>query len=288
MFALLGGACGRAGFEPLDAGAGVSEECRSELLDLGPFQQVTRFDAGSSAANDDDPEPTADDLELVFSSDRTGTLGGADLWTVSRASREDAWGAPRHLSEASSSSVENTPALSVDGLTMIFVSNRPGSLNGSEDFWITNRPDRSSPWAAPVHVPELSSPQLDRGPSLFLDGLGIVFHSSRGGQDRLYVATRADSSAPWSVPALLGEPQGIRAWMSPCALELYFQRVGPGGTDLYAARREDPAERFGTGTRIDELSSTSFDQDLRLSADRRHAYFASDRAGESDLYEASR
>ena len=85
-------------------------------------------------------------------------------------------------------------------------------------------------------------------------------------------------------------PQGIRGWMSNCGLELYFELNANTNTstDLYVARRASETDAFGTPVRIDELSSPAFDQDIRLSPDRRHVYFASGRSGNSDIYEASR
>jgi hypothetical protein len=58
--------------------------------------------------------------------------------------------------------------------------------------------------------------------------------------------------------------------------------------DFYVARRSSPDEPFGPEQRIPELSDAAYDQDLRLSPDRRHAVFSSMRSGAGDLYESSR
>ena len=126
---------------------------------------------------------------------------------------------------------------------------------------------------------------------MFLDGHALLFHSARGGGTAFYLTTRADDASPWSPPVLLASPaRGLHGWVSPCGLELYFHHdAGTGtGDDFYLARRASVDEPFGASVKLPELSSAGFDQDLRLSPDRHHAYFASNRGGNNDIYEASR
>jgi hypothetical protein len=53
-------------------------------------------------------------------------------------------------------------------------------------------------------------------------------------------------------------------------------------------RRASTSEQFGPEQHIDELSSPNYDEDLRLSPDRHHAYFSTNGVGGGDLYESSR
>lgn len=179
---------------------------------------------------------------------------------------------------------------------MWLVSTRAGGA-GMDDIWVATRTSRGATWTTPTNLGELDSPLLDRGPTVFKDGLEMWFHSDRGGGSQLfYRTTRASSTSPWATPQLAGTPPlsplgAIRAWISPCGLELYFQ--GNGGAtmvDFFVARRTSTDEPFGPAQRVDELSSPAYDQDLRLSADRRHAYFSSRRSNgvNDELYEAAR
>jgi hypothetical protein len=78
-----------------------------------------------------------DGREVVFGSDRTGTLGGNDIWTASRANISDAWLPPVHLNAPiSSPASESRPTLSWHGLTMYFDSTRPGG-EGLNDNYVT-------------------------------------------------------------------------------------------------------------------------------------------------------
>src|SRR5688572_17401264 len=46
---------------------------------------------------------------------------------------------------------DSSPTLSADGLTMVFGSNRPGTI-GENDLWITTRSTATSLWNAPVNL----------------------------------------------------------------------------------------------------------------------------------------
>ena len=78
-----------------------------------------------------------DGKEIFFFSTRSGTVGGIDLWTSTRQSVHDAWSEPVNVAALNTTSNEQTPSLSFDGRTLVFASNRPGSVGN--DIWITTR-----------------------------------------------------------------------------------------------------------------------------------------------------
>jgi hypothetical protein len=93
----------------------------------------------NTAFNDFRPNVRKDGREIVFDSDRPGTLGGFDIWTATRDSIFDAWSAPVHLPAPINSPANETRAsLSWDGLTMYFGSNRAGG-EGMSDIYVTTR-----------------------------------------------------------------------------------------------------------------------------------------------------
>jgi Tol biopolymer transport system component len=76
------------------------------------------------------PALTRDGLEIVFASDRPGTLGGLDLWHATRASTTAPWGTPVNLGPlVNSPAAEGRSSISWDGTTLIFHSNRAGSVD---------------------------------------------------------------------------------------------------------------------------------------------------------------
>lgn len=290
---VLVASCGRARFDPVGDAA---DACAAERVALGPWSQPTPLVALNSSVEDDDPTPSDDGLELYFTSPRPGASGKADIWRVQRASTLVAWGPVEHVVGLSTVYNENTPELSPDGLTMWFASDRPDG-KGQDDIWVTTRPDRSSPWTMPRNVAELNTPSIERGPSVFLGGLAMIFHSDRPdakGAPNFWITTRSSLSntAMWSPPVPLDsvntDGNELRGWMSPCGLELYYQADRGSGMDFYLVRRSSIDEPFGAEQLIPELSDLAYDQDLRLSPDRRHAVFSSMRFGAGDLYESFR
>lgn len=68
-----------------------------------------------------------DGLEIVFDSNRYGTLGGQDVWTARRSSVDAPWGVASNLGPGINSVVNDTRAsLSWDGTVLMFGSGRSG------------------------------------------------------------------------------------------------------------------------------------------------------------------
>jgi hypothetical protein len=296
--AVLVTACGRVAFDerPPDA-LDAFDLCAAEREVLGAWSTPRPLTTvNHPTQTEDDPVVSADGLELYFTSPRPPNLGQSDVWRSVRTSATEPWEAPQPVPELSTASNENTLELSNDALTMWFASDRPGTL-GNEDMWVVTRPDRISPWGTAINVTALNTPGLERGPSVFLDETALIFHTGRaggpGGND-FWLATRPDRAAPWSVPKPMPSPPNtpadeLRGWVSPCGHEMYYQSTRGGTMDFYLVRREALDQPFGLEQRIGELSDAAvYDQDLRLSPDRRYAIFSTDRSGGGDLYESSR
>ena len=94
----------------------------------------------NSAANDARPNVRRDGEEIVFDSDRPGTLGGPDIYAAFRVHPYGPWSEPANLGPTiNTASSESRASLSRFGRTMVFGSNRPGSEAGSNDIYITTR-----------------------------------------------------------------------------------------------------------------------------------------------------
>ncbi len=82
-----------------------------------------------------DPDISANGLLLFFHSDRTGGYGTHDIWVARRKTPDDSWEEPFNLGPpVNSSYYDGGPALSGDGKTLYFMSDRPGEY-GASDIW---------------------------------------------------------------------------------------------------------------------------------------------------------
>jgi hypothetical protein len=89
-------------------------------------------------ANDIQPNVRKDGREVVFSSNRSGTLGGQDVWVATRARVGDPWSTPVNLGVAvNTGAAETRPSLSWDARTLLF-GRAPGP-EGSGDIYISTR-----------------------------------------------------------------------------------------------------------------------------------------------------
>ena len=103
---------------------------------FGPATVVGELN--DAAANDIQPNVRADGLEVVFSSNRAGTLGTQDIWVATRATVGDRWSAPVNLgSEVNTNAAETRPSLSQNGDQLLF-GRAPGP-EGSSDIYVTTR-----------------------------------------------------------------------------------------------------------------------------------------------------
>lgn len=91
-----------------------------------------------ATANDIQPNVRADGLELVFSSNRSGTLGAQDIWVATRSALSAPWSAPVNLGSAvNTTAAETRPSLSQDAKQLLF-GRAPGP-EGSSDIYVTTR-----------------------------------------------------------------------------------------------------------------------------------------------------
>lgn len=80
-----------------------------------------------------------DGLEVFVTSNRPGGVGGIDLWVSTRDSTEDPWSLPVNLGPVvNSTATDGGPALSRDGTTLYFNSDRQGGF-GKNDLYVTTR-----------------------------------------------------------------------------------------------------------------------------------------------------
>jgi hypothetical protein len=192
--------------------------------------------------NDWNPNISADGLELYFGRGDRAKGIQIDLWVTTRETTNDAWRTAVSLGETVNSAAhEDEPAISRDGLTLYFSSNRPGGLGGT-DLWITTRPTKQYAWSDPVNLgPTINSTNDDFAPTVTADGLTLIFSSDRPGKHSYYdlwATTRRTPTDAWREPFNLGlminTDDVDYADISPDGTMLYlscFKR--PGGYGIY-------------------------------------------------------
>ena len=103
---------------------------------LGPAVAVSEL---NSTSTDQKVAVRTDGHELLLSSNRAGTFGDLDIWRFTRQAIHDPWSNAEHLgAPLNTSYVDSQAALSRDGGTLIFTSNRPGG-SGGNDLWMSTR-----------------------------------------------------------------------------------------------------------------------------------------------------
>jgi hypothetical protein len=85
------------------------------------------------------PNVRRDGLEMFFDSNRSGGLGGFDVWTATRADVSHSWSVPENLGAGvNSPGNETRPFLSWGATALYFGSTRAGS-EGAADIFVTTR-----------------------------------------------------------------------------------------------------------------------------------------------------
>lgn len=148
--------------------------------------------------------------------------------------RDILWQPPKQLGDSLSTDAdEYEPALSPDGLTLIFVQGRPGE--GADLYQTIRTPDG---WTDPTPIAELNTEYDELGPAFAPDGNSLYFYSDRpgtlGGYD-IWVVEKTDSG--WADPRVLGPSVNS-------VFNDYGPAVSPDGERFYFAsnRPRDPAE----------------------------------------------
>jgi Tol biopolymer transport system component len=143
----------------------------------------------NSTSLDYAPTLSVDQLTIIFASSRAGGQGGVDLWIAQRAMRNDAFSTPTNLTELNTANDETGPALTSDGLTLFFVSNRAGG-SGGYDIWYASRSDTASPFGTARNLTVVNSTSTDQDTAVSADGRELFFGSYRSGARELWRSIR--------------------------------------------------------------------------------------------------
>ncbi len=132
-----------------------------------------------------DGKPSVDEAELVmaFMSDRDGGAGGMDIYTASRATREDPWGVPVNVAAVNTANDERDPFLGPQDLQLFWAASSPSAQIAS-----ASRTSVAQSFSSSVTLGELGTPDFDD--ALSADLRHILFARGPAGAQEIYEAFR--------------------------------------------------------------------------------------------------
>jgi hypothetical protein len=208
-----------------------TEDDWGPLENLGPLLNTSQYDDSASIS--------ADGLTLYFRSMRDNL--STDLYMTTRPTRDTPWGPPVNLGPmVNSSSIEQRPCISADGLELYFSSDRSGGYGGF-DIYVTRRKTLNDPWGQAENIgPAVNSVYVEFAPCLSPDGLMLLFSDQWAyvvlggmpprpggyGACDMWMTRRASLSDPWQTPVNLGHRVNS-------AIHEVVPRLSPDGSKMY-------------------------------------------------------
>lgn len=298
----------------IDASPGVDGAVADAAIDAGPetrtcmqrwFDHQPMLDAPakitelSTGADERDPWISQDGQRLYFGRD-PGNKGLSDIYLAQRAMNGGPFNAPVPQDNLNTSDDESRAALTNDELRLVLSGNHGGSFQ----IYITRRNNKAEPFGSPtqdglamVNGPNSQTPHHD--PFLTNGGKTIYYAPDppgAGEAQHIWFATRASVDGtfgpPAKVPVINGDDKTVAdadPALSADERLIVFASTRPGSlgvNDLYYATRATATDNFGPVAKIPTVSTNSDDGDPMLSDDGCDLYFASNRAGNYDLYVA--
>ncbi|MBB6498648.1 OmpA family protein [Pedobacter cryoconitis] len=223
----------------------VSHKVNKEWRTAVPLSDKinTRFNEGAQSIS-------PDGMYLFFTGcNREDGFGSCDLYVSHK--NGNAWDTPFNLGAVvNSSSWDSQPAISPDGSTLYFVSNRPGGIGGY-DIWKTTL-NSEGEWSKPENLgPEINTIYDENTPFVHPDGKTLYFSSNgwpgMGNMDIFY--SRAQPDGKWGKPVNIGYPintfnEETGLMVSPDGTEGLFSSALKGGfgdMDIYSFKMPESA-----------------------------------------------
>ena len=220
-----------------------------------------------------------DELTLYSSSSQANS----DIWVAHRSTRTGAFGPPTFLTAENSASSDGNEAVSSDGLTLWFQSNRVA--NQGYHLYVATRASTLVEFGTPglaATVNAADPTQNDGQPFVTADGSELWFSSDRTGglgSADIWVAkwTGNGFGPPTPVPELNSSVEDWFPTLSADRLTIYFGslRTGPGtkgSFDIWTSHRSTVNDGFPAPTLVDELNTSSAETPTFLSADNCRLY----------------
>jgi len=223
----------------------------------------------------------------------------------SGAQKYSEWSTPINLGPTvNSTAMDRAPAISKDGLSLYFASNRlDGVRFGGEDIYVSQRASRDAEWGPPANLgATINTTASEMVPAFSRDGHLMFFASNRLGNVDIFVSRREDThdDFAWQSPENLGA--GVNSTSldeGPSYFEneggapqLYFSssRLSGGPGSIFVSEQAADGS-FGPAVLVLELSGLGNTRRPSIRHDGLEIFFGSERPGipnSQDLWVATR
>lgn len=272
-----------------------------EIYNLGPEINSPYPDYG--------PVVTADEEQIIFTSNRPNTTGGQkteegvyyeDIY-ISKKTPEG-WTPAVQLPELNTSGHDASKAISPNGEKMILYRFGKDKLLSSASGDLYMSENKNGQWHKPERLGDkINSPGWEPSASLPEDDRIIYFVSNRpggfGGTDIYSIKKlpNGEWAEPWNLGPVINTPYDEDSpFISPDGKTLYFSSTGHksmGGYDIFISRYDETKKQWSAPENVGYPISTAQD-DLYFSwsSDGTRIYFSSVRPGgygDKDIYYAS-
>jgi hypothetical protein len=235
------------------------------------------------------------------------------------SARYSEWSVPVNLGPTiNSSSTDQGPYVSKDGLSLFFVSQRTGGL-GANDIYVSTREHEHDPWRPAQNLGTINTRGTESTPALSQDEKLLYFATNLDlgannptGLD-IWVASRHNRQDPLAWDNLIKLGSGVNSASNDLGpapfydnktktLTLYFYSVRPGGSgcrDMYSSTRGENGDFTLVGP-VAELNTEFEDEQPAIRRDGLEMFFVSNRhdpgtgclgpgaLGKSDIYVSTR
>jgi len=163
------------------------------------------------------------------------------------------FGVPENVTAVNTGISEDSPYLTLDGLSLYFSRGQSGQNN----IYVAVRSSTTAPFGSPstARLDSVNTSQRQWPGSLSADQLTLYLHSDTrpgSGSADIWIATRPDVASDFSEPRLLPNVNSTApdfdANVSADGLSLYFVSSRSPQTPIWVARRNSTAEDFGAPT----------------------------------------
>lgn len=154
-----------------------------------PFGPATPLAELNSSSFDLHPRASADELSIIFTSQRPEGKGRTDIWRARRSAVGAAFGPPENVAELNTEADETGAWLSSDGLQIFFASNRAGGQGGL-DFWRAAKASTDAPFGPAEVMTELNTAGDELDIAFSSTERELFFSSNRDGTNELWRAVR--------------------------------------------------------------------------------------------------
>jgi hypothetical protein len=209
-----------------------------------PFDAPLPIEVVNEEGFEASPALDLDGLSLWFGSEREDSVGGSDIFVVTRSARSEAWGEPSHVAELSSEQDDIPRPPGMSGKVMPLGSRRGDDVS----YWtyLAERTAPGAPFAPPVLIEELAVTDYNVVDGFLTDdGLLLLFtYDSRTDEtdEDVYCAVRPNLASPFGPPIEVANLNGTASdrdpWLSVDRKRLYFASDRSGEFEIYVADLE--------------------------------------------------